>query len=144
MTMIEMIDETFAKHLELQEKRGYYPNSVTKSFLVDNVGLVVCKLTVKHGRSGPMRSHFSKNWKLNGERISAENLAEILTKNDMKYELMKRAFHDWLISEGDEDEEQRTFGIILETAKGMQSKDMTAAYRAAKEMLLEANSGTQS
>ena len=138
MTMNEMIDETFARHLELQEKRGYYPNSVSKDFLIDNVGIVVCRLTVKRGHSVPMRSHFSKTWKVNGKRISGEDLAKVLMQNSAKYELMKSAFYDWLASEGNDDEEQRTFGIVLEAAKGMRSKDMTAAYRAAKEMLHEA------
>lgn len=79
MTMNDMLLETLAKREELQKERPderiWYCG---KTFEIDGVGEVWCGIQIAQGASTWMRPHFRRNWELNGKRIAAAKLAEIV------------------------------------------------------------------
>lgn len=79
MTMNDMLQETLAKRAELQKERPderiWYCG---KSFEIEGVGKVHCEIQVAQGATTWMRPHFRRCWELNGKRIAAAKLAEIV------------------------------------------------------------------
>jgi hypothetical protein len=77
MNLTEMINATLARHAALQaEDPKHKIWFCSKSF--DGVGRVHCDLQdVATGLHG-VRPHWRKTWALNGQRIAAAKLAEIV------------------------------------------------------------------
>ena len=78
MTMTEMLEATFARREELQKDSEYEIWSCGKAFDIDGVGTVRCAIQIARGATTWMRPHFRRNWELNGKRISASKLKEIV------------------------------------------------------------------
>lgn len=78
MTMTEMMTATLARHTELQAAeptRRIW--TCGKTFEVPGVGKVWCGLQDVAGVY-VKRAHWRKTWELNGKRIAAAKLAEIV------------------------------------------------------------------
>lgn len=79
MTMTEMLKATLARRDELQanepSRQIVYCG---KTFDVEGVGKIWCGIQVAQGASTWMRPHFRRNWELNGKRIAAAKLAQIV------------------------------------------------------------------
>lgn len=79
MTMTEMLKATMGRRDELQAAE---PNRQIihcgKTFDVEGIGKVWCGIQVAQGASTWMRPHFRRNWELNGKRIAATKLAQIV------------------------------------------------------------------
>ena len=78
MTMTKMLEATIARHAELQAAE---PNrfiwTCGKTFEVDGVGKVWCGIQDVAGVY-QKRRHWRRSWELNGKRIAAAKLAEIV------------------------------------------------------------------
>lgn len=78
MTMTQMLEATIARHAELQAAE---PNRFIwhcgKTFEIENVGKVWCGIQDVAGVY-QKRRHWRRNWELNGKRIAAAKLAEIV------------------------------------------------------------------
>ena len=79
MTMTEMLEATIARRAELQEAE---PSRIIlyagKTFEIDGIGKIWCGIQIAQGATTWMRPHFRRNWELNGKRIAAAKLAEIV------------------------------------------------------------------
>lgn len=79
MTMTEMLEATFARYRELQaEEPKYQMYYCGKTFEIEGVGEVWCNIQIAQGATTWMRPHFRRNWELNGKRIAATKLAQIV------------------------------------------------------------------
>ena len=79
MTMTEMLEATIARRDELQANEPKFPiMRCGKTFEIEGVGKVWCGIQVAQGASTWMRPHFRRNWELNGKRIAAAKLAQIV------------------------------------------------------------------
>ena len=79
MTMTEMLKATMARRDELQANEPNHQIMYCgKTFEVENVGKVWCGIQIAQGASTWMRPHFRRNWELNGKRIAAAKLAQIV------------------------------------------------------------------
>ncbi len=78
MDMNEMLNAAYKWQSECTEKHGRVPSHSSKCFEIDGVGKVSCSLNV----ASTMRTarHYRTQWQLNGKRISAPNLEELLLK----------------------------------------------------------------
>ena len=79
MTMTEMFNETMARREELQAKEPKRQIMLCgKTFEIEGVGKVWCGIQIAQGAQTWMRKHFRRNWELNGKRIAAAKLAQIV------------------------------------------------------------------
>ena len=78
MTMTEMLEATCARRDELQKDREYEIWSCGETFDIDGVGEVWCGVQIAQGATTYLRAHFRRNWQLDGKRISASKLKEIV------------------------------------------------------------------
>ena len=78
MTMTEMLQTTFERRAKLEEKFGHEVLFCGEFFEVDGVGSIHCSIQVAQGAQTFMRAHFRRIWKLNGKRISAAKLQELV------------------------------------------------------------------
>jgi hypothetical protein len=73
------VDPTIARRAELQaEEPKYEITHCGKTFEIEGVGKIWCGIQIATGASTWMRSHFRRNWELNGKRIAAAKLAKIV------------------------------------------------------------------
>jgi hypothetical protein len=78
MNMTEMLNATIARHAELQAaepKRHIW--MCGKTFEIDGVGKVWCGIQDVAGVYRT-RAHWRRSWELNGKRVAAAKLAEII------------------------------------------------------------------
>lgn len=82
MKINEMIKATMARLKELSEEYGYNYPLADEAFEIDGVGIVACKVmsSTNISNSSWMRPHFRTTWRLNGKKISKQNLIKILEK----------------------------------------------------------------
>ena len=79
MTMTEMLKATMERRAELQAQDTKFEiTHCGKTFDIEGVGKVWCGVQVAKGASTWMRPHLRRNWELNGKRISATKLAQIV------------------------------------------------------------------
>lgn len=79
MNMTEMLKATMARRDELQANEPERQiMHCGKTFEIEGVGKVWCGVQVAQGASTWMRPHFRRNWELNGKRIAAAKLAQIV------------------------------------------------------------------
>jgi len=79
MTMTEMLKATFERRERLQAKEPKHPIMYCgERFQIDGVGEVWCGIQIAQGAQTFMHPHFRRNWELNGKRISAAKLQEIV------------------------------------------------------------------
>ena len=78
MTMTEMLEATFARRAELAKESEHDIYLCGKTFEIDGVGKVWCGIQTAQGAQTFMRKHFRRNWELNGKRIAASKLKEIV------------------------------------------------------------------
>ena len=79
MTMTEMLKATFERRERLQaEEPNHKIWACGENFEIDGVGKVFCCIEIAQGAQTFMRPHSRRNWKLNGKRISAAKLQEIV------------------------------------------------------------------
>lgn len=78
MTMTEMLNATLARHAELQAAEPkLYIWTCGKTFEIDGVGEVWCGIQYVAGIY-QTRAHWRRTWELNGKRIAAAKLAQIV------------------------------------------------------------------
>lgn len=78
MTMTEMLEATFARRAEIQKDREYEVLHCGETFNIEGVGEVWCGIQITEGAQTFMRAHFRRNWQLNGKRIAASKLQQIV------------------------------------------------------------------
>ena len=78
MTMTEMLEATASEMDKARDNRQYEAWYWGKMFDIDGVGTILCRIQLVQGATTWMRQHYRRNWELNGKRISASKLKEML------------------------------------------------------------------